>query len=134
VFSGVGLVSLPTDNPPISGAGRRMMWYANKAAFRAGYVHRQIGITLLLEDILLVRFDTELRTLFVAFGNTTTASANYSTAMGVNTLASGEYSTAMGYYSIASVDILPPLVFSNARGLYQLQWERVQLPKAMPLP
>jgi hypothetical protein len=26
-------------NPPVSGAGTRMMWYADKAAFRSGLVH-----------------------------------------------------------------------------------------------
>jgi hypothetical protein len=38
VFSGTGLVSLPSNDPPISGPGKRMMWYADKAAFRTGYV------------------------------------------------------------------------------------------------
>src|SRR5687768_11137760 len=27
-----------TGNPPVSGSGTRMMWYPNKAAFRAGHV------------------------------------------------------------------------------------------------
>ena len=37
VFSAVGDLSNIPGNPPIQGAGRRMMWYADKAAFRVGY-------------------------------------------------------------------------------------------------
>jgi hypothetical protein len=119
VFSGTGLVSLPANNPPISGAGRRMMWYANKAAFRAGYVTSSNWDNDAVGGYSFgVGFDTRASGLTsVAFGNTTTASANYSTAMGVNTLASGEYSTAMGYYSIASGGYSTAMGFSNAKGL-----------------
>ena len=38
VFSAAGLASTTPGNPPVSDAGRRMMWYADKAAFRAGFV------------------------------------------------------------------------------------------------
>src|SRR6266404_369571 len=38
LFSATGIVPGTPGNPPISGAGRRMMWYAGKAAFRVGYV------------------------------------------------------------------------------------------------
>ena len=119
LFSGVGLVSLPANNPPISGAGRRMMWYANKAAFRAGYVTSTNWDNNAVGPYSFgAGFDTRATgSTSVALGNTTTASANYSTAMGVNTVASGEYSTAMGYYSIASGGYSTALGFSNAKGL-----------------
>lgn len=38
VFTANGLVPATPGNPPVSGEGRRMMWYADKAAFRSGYV------------------------------------------------------------------------------------------------
>jgi len=28
---------VPTEPPPVNGAGRRLMWYPEKAAFRVGY-------------------------------------------------------------------------------------------------
>ena len=37
VFSAIGLALANPRNPPISGDGRRMMWYADKGAFRVGY-------------------------------------------------------------------------------------------------
>ena len=38
LFSVTGDVPGSPGLPPVNGAGRRMMWYADKAAFRAGYV------------------------------------------------------------------------------------------------
>jgi hypothetical protein len=38
VFSGTSSLPGSPSNPPISGGGKRMMWYADKAAFRAGVV------------------------------------------------------------------------------------------------
>jgi Head domain of trimeric autotransporter adhesin len=74
LFSGVGAAS-GSDNPPISGAGKRMMWYARKAAFRAGYVT-----------------DTQWDKDSVG---------SYSIAAGYNTIAKGPYSVSMGYTSYA---------------------------------
>jgi hypothetical protein len=103
VFSGNGFVSLPANNPPISGTGRRMMWYADKAAFRTGYVslanwdNDSVG-----PYSFAAGFDTKARgSVAIAFGHSTSASANYSTAMGSGSIASGEYSTAMGFYTTA---------------------------------
>jgi hypothetical protein len=69
VFVGQYKESSP-GNPPVSGAGTRMMWYPDKAAFRAGQV---IG----------TQWDA---------GNI----GNYSTALGWSTIASGDYSLAVG--------------------------------------
>jgi hypothetical protein len=103
VFSGNGLVSLPANNPPISGTGRRMMWYAGKAAFRSGYVslanwdNDSVG-----SYSFGAGFDTKARgSVAVAIGHSTAALANYSTAMGAGSIASGEYSTATGFYTLA---------------------------------
>ncbi|MBA2249132.1 MAG: hypothetical protein H0W12_02955 [Chitinophagaceae bacterium] len=38
VFTATGDIPVTPGNPPISGVGRRMMWYPGKAAFRVGYV------------------------------------------------------------------------------------------------
>src|SRR6476659_1471931 len=38
VFSASNDIPVTPGNPPIGGAGRRMMWYPDKAAFRTGYV------------------------------------------------------------------------------------------------
>jgi len=93
VFSAAGSQPLATPGaPPISGAGRRMMWYADKAAFRAGAVDG-------------TQWDnTNLGIYSTAMGRSATASAAFSTAMGFNNTSSGENSTAMGRSTTA-----PPL-------------------------
>jgi hypothetical protein len=79
-----GLQKSTPGDPPISGAGTRMMWYPDKAAFRAGQVvstqwnKENIGINS------------------TAMGYNPIASGDYSTAIGYKTTASGSYSTAMG--------------------------------------
>ena len=81
---------------PVEGAGTRMMWYPNKAAFRAG-------------DVSGTQWDdSNIGKHSFATGYNTTASEPFSTAMGSGTTASGYYSTAIGreieaqgYYSVA---------------------------------
>ncbi len=79
--------SLPVipDNPPASGAGNRMMWYADKAAFRAGNV---INNSWDKDNIGNVSF---------AVGSNTQASGITSFASGTFSFATGETSTAMGF-------------------------------------
>jgi hypothetical protein len=104
VFTAAGTASATPGNPPISSGGRRMMWYADKAAFRAGYVSDvnwnkdSIGNY----SVSLGNNNKALGIASVALGVSTTASGNYSTAMGYSTTASGNYSTAMGYSTTAS--------------------------------
>ncbi len=132
LFSAIGQADLTPGNPPLQGAGRRMMWYADKAAFRAGYTS---GINWDKVNIGDYSFATGLNTTASGFSSTamgistiasgdnstamgmsttasglrstaigygTTANDDYSTAMGYGTTASGEYSTAMGYNTTAS--------------------------------
>ena len=107
VFSAAGGASASPGNPPISGGGRRMMWYADKAAFRAGYV-----------------YDTNwekdsIGNYSVAFGYNNRASGSYSTAMGVSTSASGSASTAMGDNTKASGNSSTAMGYlTNASGIY----------------
>lgn len=79
-------------NPPISGAGSRMMWYADKAAFRAGHVDSYSPNIWDKENVGLCS---------AAMGHHTTASGYASTASGAVSTASGYASTASGAGSIA---------------------------------
>ncbi|PSQ70745.1 MAG: hypothetical protein BRD38_04405, partial [Bacteroidetes bacterium QH_9_67_14] len=85
-------VSSGADAIPDEGEGVRMMWYPGKSAFRAGEVDGSQWN------------DSNIGPRSVAFGVSTTASADVSTAMGRFTTASGQASTAMGYYTTASGD------------------------------
>lgn len=84
--------SLPgsPDAPPVSGQGTRLMWYADKAAFRVGGVQ---GVQWNQNNIGNYSF---------AFGSNTIASGNHSFAGGIGTEATGNYSMAFGSYSEAS--------------------------------
>jgi hypothetical protein len=91
-------------NPPASGAGTRMMWYPDKAAFRVGSVSEthwdkdSIGAFS-----IALGHDTKAKGDWgTAMGWGTTASGFYSTAMGAKTTASGDISTAMGWITAAS--------------------------------
>ena len=90
VFTGpLTLLPDPTA-PPVSGAGTRMMWYPQKAAFRVGYVE---GTEWDKDNIGFQSF---------AAGYNTKASGSYSVSLGARTTASGEYSTTMGELTVAS--------------------------------
>jgi len=77
-------------NPPVQGAGRRMMWYPDKVAFRVGATS---GSSWDKDEIGRYSF---------ASGDDTRASGSFSTAMGAGSVASGNYSTAMGAGTVAS--------------------------------
>lgn len=70
VFSASGTIPGTAGSTPVSGPGRRAMWYADKAAFRSGEVN---GIAWDKDSI-----------------------GNYSFAAGYNTRASGAYASALG--------------------------------------
>jgi len=96
------------DSIPAEGAGTRLMWYPEKAAFRAGRVGRNFDGTQWDASnvgVYSVAFgvDTEASGFAAtAMGYETTASRSYSTAMGFRTIASGGQSTAMGSQTTAS--------------------------------
>ena len=84
VFSANGSVPATPGNTPVSGSGRRMMWYADKAAFRAGYVFGS-------------NWDTDsIGKYSFAAGNNAKATGESSISLGVNTTASGQFSFAAG--------------------------------------
>jgi hypothetical protein len=102
VFSSPTVLVFP-GNSPISGAGIRMMWYADKAAFRTGGV---TGNNWDKDSIGYYSFAIGLNTkaqgnVSTSMGEYTSANGTYSTSMGFGTTANGNSSTSMGYYTIA---------------------------------
>jgi hypothetical protein len=90
LFHAYGIIPGTPGNPPISGNGRRMMWYPDKAAFRVGYVTSD-------------KWDRDsIGDYSFASGNDVKANGDASTAMGLQTTASGFTSVALGYGTIAS--------------------------------
>jgi hypothetical protein len=102
-----GPVTVPGSTsyfPPASGAGSRMMWYPEKAAFRVGAVDGSqwnkdsIGIYSFASG-----FNTKAKGLYAtSMGVGTIASGNFSTSMGQSTIASGFLATSMGFGTTAS--------------------------------
>ncbi len=83
LFSAPGYATPTTPGPvPVSGEGRRTMWYADKAAFRTGGVNG-------------TQWDA------ANIGNYSFAAGSDNTASGENATAMGSYSTASGYSSVA---------------------------------
>ncbi|MBL0152105.1 MAG: hypothetical protein IPP93_00910 [Chitinophagaceae bacterium] len=98
VFSANGLALAAPGNTPVTGTGRRMMWFADKAAFRAGYASG-------------TEWDlTSLGKYSFASGYGVTASGDFSSSTGLNNIASGMASTAIGINAQATKD------FSHAYG------------------
>ena len=98
LFTGPSTLPASPGNPPISGAGTRMMWYPAKAAFRVG---RVLGTEWDKSNLGTNSFASGVGTiasgnLSVAMGDANIASGTSSTSMGSGTLASGISSTAIG--------------------------------------
>ena len=104
LFSGGLDIPATPGNPPVSGAGVRMMWYPDKAAFRAGYV----GGTQWNKDSIgnysfSAGYNNKAKGLYsFAIGANCIATDNTSIAIGSNSFASRLYSIAIGNNSIAS--------------------------------
>jgi Head domain of trimeric autotransporter adhesin len=103
-FSAIGSVIALPGNPPLSGAGRRMMWYSDKAAFRVGYVSGTSWDKVNIGDYSFAAGynSVALGEYSTAMGYSTNATGTRSTAMGTGTLASGFASTTMGDATEAS--------------------------------
>ncbi len=104
-FTGPFSLPLVAGAPPVSGSGTRMMWYSDKAAFRAGIVasgwdKNAVG----LYSFASGNNPTAFGETSVAFGEDTYAGGNYSVAMGFHTEATGNVATAMGNFVLASGD------------------------------
>ncbi len=96
-FTGVG-------SPPATGAGTRMFFDVQKAAFRAGRVDGTQWDEASIGDLSMAMGDNAIASSnsAVALGNTTTASGWNSVALGSWTTASGGNSTAIGTLTTAA--------------------------------
>lgn len=102
LFTGPGTLPGPLPTP-VTGAGSRMMWYADKAAFRVGSVDNHYWNT---EYVGINSFASGYNTRATgpssfAIGTNTYASESNSFACGVNTSAQHNPSFASGSYTIA---------------------------------
>lgn len=134
VFTAIGDVpSSGAGNVPVTGPGRRMMWYSPKAAFRAGYVgNAQWDTDNIGKYSFASGYNTKASGTYsvamgsqniasnlssFAVGGDNIASGYNSTAMGANTTASGSFSTAMGASTNASGNTSTAMgVATNASG------------------
>jgi trimeric autotransporter adhesin len=128
-FNAVGNVAASPSSPPQTGTGRRTMWYADKAAFRTGYVNSDVwdkdsignysfasGNNAKAKGSASVAFGTgsqALTTESFAIGNNAIASGLGARAMGLNVTASGDASTAIGFNNNSSGSYAVTLGSSN---------------------
>ncbi|MBL0336701.1 MAG: tail fiber domain-containing protein [Chitinophagaceae bacterium] len=96
-----------TYNPPASGAGTRMFWYPQQAAFRAGTVTNTQWDK---DSIGSYSFATGLNSKAsgygaISMGNVTTASGVFAVSTGIGTIASGFNSFSTGEQTDASGEV-----------------------------
>jgi len=92
VFTANAILPVSPSAPPVSGAGVRMLWYPDRAAFRAGRVSG-------------TEWDQfSIGNGSVAMGLEVTASGIAAVALGQNNTVAGNNSIALGYYANASAD------------------------------
>src|SRR5258705_6036932 len=105
VFSATGDILFVPGNPPIQGTGRRMMWYADKAAFRTGYVQSSNWNKDSIGPYTFASGWNPKSSGYasISMGGGTVSSGYYSVAMGLNTVALGQGSVALGDSTISFV-------------------------------
>jgi hypothetical protein len=89
---------------PVTGEGRRFLWYPGKAAFRSGYVEGANWDNDSIGNLSIAAGYNPIATgtVAVAIGDQVQSKGYASLAMGRLTSASGETSTAMGFQTSAS--------------------------------
>jgi hypothetical protein len=102
LFTITGVPGAP-GNPPVSGAGPRMMWYAPKASFRTGdpggaaWDRDSVGLYSFATG-----FNAKAKGIYsLAAGEAVEALGGRSVAMGRDSRAIGDYSVAMGFDAVA---------------------------------
>lgn len=104
LFSGPGTISSNPAAPPVSGAGVRMMWYPDKAAFRTGrtfydeWDKDNVGLYSFAAGYAVVANGEGS----VSLGYDTRASGISSFASGKGARASGDYSVSLGRNNAAT--------------------------------
>ena len=104
LFSANGDIPATPHNVPVSGSGRRLVWYPDKAAFRAGFV---AGNNWNKDSIGNYSF---------ASGRDIKARGIGATAFGEQSSAQGEASLATGFFSSATGDVSTAMGNSTASG------------------
>lgn len=104
VFTAKDTLPIFAADPPVTGAGNRMMWYADKAAFRVGSV---LNNNWDKSNIGMQSFATGIDSkasgeASSAFGSYTTALGDNSCAFGYQSNAGGIFSNALGYHAYSN--------------------------------
>jgi hypothetical protein len=104
LFTAAAVLPTMAHNTPVSGAGNRMMWYADKAAFRAGGVTQYVWDSAYIGKYSFATNTSTLASGFGAssFGGSSSASGTFGFSTGQNTIASGFASTSTGVFTYAS--------------------------------
>jgi hypothetical protein len=135
IFSATGDVTGTPADIPMPAQGRRMLWFPDKAAFRAGYVtggrwnKDSLGYYSFAagystkasgnQSTALGMFTTASASMSFAAGYLATASNSYCVATGMQTTASGEGSTVFGIYSTSTSTASTAMGLNSlASGLY----------------
>jgi hypothetical protein len=127
LFEGQFKQTNPGD-PPATGAGTRMMWYPDKAAFRAGRLDESNANNWDKDSIGRNSFAWGFNTKASGFGSTawgdnTKATNFWATAWGMNTKATGQKATVWGQDGIASGSGATAWgLFTEASGSYSSAW------------
>ncbi|HEY3386775.1 MAG TPA: hypothetical protein VGK46_09705 [Saprospiraceae bacterium] len=104
VFTGPPATTYSPIPPPVNGPGIRMMWYAQKAAFRVGEaLGQQWSADSTGIHSIAMGYDTRaLGESSVAIGNLIKADGPFSIALGANNTTTGQQSTALGSFLTTS--------------------------------
>lgn len=121
IARGYGAVGSAGQTLTAAGAGKKLIWYPKKAAFRAGSVS---GIQW--DDASIGNYSVAMgqntqatNTHSIAMGRAAVASGSSAVAMGYNQEASGNYSVSMGYGNKAQGESSVAFgMYSESRGHY----------------
>jgi Chaperone of endosialidase len=105
VFTGPTYLTFPNEfEPPVQGAGSRMMWFPQKAAFRVGLVEdNQWDKTNIGAYSFATGLNTKAKGDFAqSLGYETSAIGTEAFSSGFKTTATGASASSMGYYTEAS--------------------------------
>lgn len=104
IFSAAGLANPAPGNVPVSGFGRRMMWYADKAAFRAGFVSGDEWDAARIGNYSFASgYGSEAVGQFgVSMGLNNKANASNSIAIGTNAVSTADHAISLGTVAFAT--------------------------------
>ncbi len=107
LFSAAGDIPASLHNTPISKGGRRMMWYPDKAAFRAGY-----AVFDEWDSVNIGKYSVGMGYGNMATGLYSVSLGNGSGASGRSSIGVGELNNATGDFSFAAGQ------FTTSKGMY----------------